>query len=130
MKIFPVDKIRKADLFTIKNEPISSINLMERASSKLFNWIKTHVDSEKKLVIFAGLGNNGGDGLALGRMLALNGYRVVINIIRYSKNTSDDFQINFDRLTEITGFEVNEIEECNIWVGVGKTNYGFCWRSC
>ncbi len=113
MKIFPVDKIRKADLFTIKNEPISSINLMERASSKLFNWINTHVDSEKKLVIFAGLGNNGGDGLALGRMLALNGYRVVINIIRYSKNASDDFQINFDRLTEITGLEVDEIEEVN-----------------
>ena len=120
MKIFSVDKIRKADLFTIKNEPISSINLMERASSKLFEWIVGHVKSDKKIFIFAGLGNNGGDGLALGRMLANNGYQVAINIIQYSKNTSDDFQINFERLTEATGLEVNEIDMANSVSEIGS----------
>ena len=110
MKIFSVDKIRKADFYTIENEPISSINLMERASSILFLWIKNHVKPENKIIIFAGLGNNGGDGLALGRMLTNNGYQVVINIIRYSKNTSEDFQANFNRIVEISGIEINEVE--------------------
>ena len=111
MKIFPVDKIREADAATIKNEPVSSIDLMERASTKLFNWTKEHVSTEKNINIFCGLGNNGGDGLALGRMLANNGYLITINIIRYSKKTSEDFQINYERLTGTSGITIVDINE-------------------
>ncbi len=109
MKIFSVDKIREADAITIKNEPISSIDLMERASTQLFNWVVDHVATEKKINIFCGLGNNGGDGLALGRILSKNGYQVIINIIRYSEKTSDDFQINFERLHKISGITIVDI---------------------
>lgn len=111
MKIFSVDKIRGADAATIKNEPISSIDLMERASTHLLNWIKEHVSTEKKINIFCGLGNNGGDGLALGRMLANSGYSVIINIIRYSKKTSEDFQINYERLAGISGITIVDIND-------------------
>jgi len=111
MKIFSVDKIRKADAFTIENEPIRSIDLMERASAQLFGWMKKHLTPNKKIFIFTGLGNNGGDGLALGRMLVADGFQVVFNIIRYSENTSDDFQINFDSLSKIPGIEINTIEK-------------------
>ncbi|HJN05171.1 MAG TPA: NAD(P)H-hydrate dehydratase [Bacteroidales bacterium] len=113
MKIFSVDKIREADTSTINNEPISSIDLMERASTQLFNWIKEHVTTEKKINIFCGLGNNGGDGLALGKMLANSNYQVIINIIRYSEKTSDDFQINYNRLTGISGITIVDIKETN-----------------
>lgn len=113
MKIFPVEKIREADAFTIKNEPISSIDLMERAATQLFNWIRNHVSTEKPIFIFTGLGNNGGDGLALGRILAKNGYLVTINIIRYSENTSDDFQINYKRLNGISGISIVDINDIN-----------------
>ena len=113
MKIFSVDKIREADATTIKNEPIASIDLMERAATQIFNWVLDHVSSEKTIYIFAGLGNNGGDGLALGRMLANDGYVVTINIIRYSKKTSIDFQINYERLNKISGITINEINNSN-----------------
>ena len=113
MKIYTVDNIRKADAFTIKNEPIRSIDLMERASDRLFGWMKNHVTPDKKIFIFAGLGNNGGDSLALGRMLARDGFQVVFNIIRYSDNNSDDFQSNFDRLNDIQNIEINEIEKAS-----------------
>ena len=69
MKIFPVEKIREADAYTIANEPISSIDLMERASKQLFKWIRKHINRKTEIVVFAGLGNNGGDGLALSRLL-------------------------------------------------------------
>jgi len=111
MKIFPVEKIREADAFTIENEPISPNELMERAATQLFTWIQSHVKTDKKINIFVGLGNNGGDGLALGRMLANNGYQVTINIIRYSDINSDDFQINYERLTGLSGITIIELKE-------------------
>lgn len=109
MKIFSVDKIREADAATIKNEPIASIELMERAVNKLFGWIQNYVSADKKIYIFTGLGNNGGDGLALGRILANSGYLVEIGIIRYSDSSSDDFQINYERLKDISGINITDI---------------------
>ncbi len=111
MKIFPVDKIREADAYTIENEPISSINLMERASNELFLWIKDHIKKDIAFHIFCGLGNNGGDGLALARMMADEGYEVIVNIIRYSDKTSDDFQINLERLIEKDNVKLIDIND-------------------
>jgi len=112
MKILPVNKIREADAYTIKNEPIASIDLMERAALQLYKWIKKRVDKTHIIHVFAGLGNNGGDGLALSRMLAKKGYEVNIHIIRYSDKTSGDFQANYERLTkeglENNIFDMNE----------------------
>lgn len=113
MKIFPVEKIREADAFTIKNEPIPSIDLMERAATQLFTWIQNHVKAENRIYVFTGLGNNGGDGLALGRMLANSGYVVTIYIIRYSDKTSEDFQINYERLIGISGVTILDIKEAS-----------------
>ncbi len=109
MKIFSVDKIRKADAYTIKNEPVLSIDLMERASKKLFDWIKKNVSSNRKIQIITGLGNNGGDGLALGRMLTGIGYDIHVSIIRYSKNTTEDFEINLKRIKETSNVSVTDI---------------------
>ena len=109
MKILSVDKIRDADAYTIKHEPISSLDLMERASEKLFMWVCEHVDNKKSIEIFVGLGNNGGDGLALGRMLMNEGYEVSINVLRYSDNITDDFQINYDRLLDLDKHVVKNI---------------------
>ncbi len=106
MKILPIEKVREADAYTIKNGPIASVDLMERAAKQLFKWIKKKVDKTHVIHIFAGLGNNGGDGLALSRMLAKKGYEVKIHIVRYSEKTSEDFRINFERLSA-AGFEKN-----------------------
>ena len=101
MKILPVEKIREADAYTIANEPIADIDLMERAAGQLFRWITKRVDSSHRFFVFAGLGNNGGDGLALSRMLLESGYDVNVHVVRYSEKSSESFQKNYERFEVI-----------------------------
>lgn len=101
MKILSVQQIREADAYTIQNEPISSVDLMERAAFQLFKWIKKRVDQSHSIKIFAGPGNNGGDGLVLGRYLAQENYQVDFYLVQFTDKASDDFSINLKRLQEI-----------------------------
>lgn len=78
MKILTGKDIREADLYTIEYEPVASIELMERAALALEAEIaaaaettedqKTAAEAPEYLII-AGKGNNGGDGLAVARLL-------------------------------------------------------------
>ena len=70
IKILPVDKIREADAYTIKNEPIESIDLMERAALACFEWLRPFLKKKSQVKVLCGPGKNGADGLAIARMLA------------------------------------------------------------
>jgi NAD(P)H-hydrate epimerase len=109
MKILNVNQIREADNYTIKNEPIDSIHLMERAAASSFDRIKVSLSLSRQIRIFCGSGNNGGDGLALSRMLIQAGYQVQTYLIKSSENYSDDCQMNLNRLKEITDNQVYEM---------------------
>ncbi len=103
MKILPVEKIREADAFTIENEPIDSVDLMERAASKVYEWfMKRCKTKEVSVKIFCGIGNNGGDGLALARMLFFTGIIPQVFVVRFSDKMSRDCEANFNRLKEET----------------------------
>ena len=103
MKILPVEKIREADTFTIENEPIDSVDLMERAASKVYDWfMKRCKTKEVSVKIFCGIGNNGGDGLALARMLFFTGIIPQVFVVRFSDKMSRDCEVNFNRLKEET----------------------------
>jgi ADP-dependent NAD(P)H-hydrate dehydratase / NAD(P)H-hydrate epimerase len=103
MKIFRCDQIREIDEFTIKNEPISSIDLMDRAARKLFEWYLTKFERSRLVFIFVGPGNNGGDGLALARMLAETRYNVEVYYSEFTDKRSVDWEANYNRLiTETT----------------------------
>lgn len=103
MKILPVEKIREADAFTIENEPIDSIDLMERAAFMVYEWIVKRCKSKEVVIkIFCGMGNNGGDGLALARMLFLTGIIPQVFVVRASDKMSRDCESNFNRLKEET----------------------------
>ncbi|MCP4550545.1 MAG: NAD(P)H-hydrate dehydratase [Bacteroidetes bacterium] len=114
MKILSVDNIRKADAYSIVNEPITSIDLMERASKACTKWIMDKVSIETKVRVVCGLGNNGGDGLAIARLLAEKDYQVNALIIRYSNKVSDDFSVNLNNLKKQENCEIidirNEVE--------------------
>ena len=102
MKIFNATQIRAIDAYTIKNEPIASIDLMERASESFVYWFIQQFDTDQPVVIFAGVGNNGGDGLAIARILKDNYcYDVKVYAVRFSEKPSPDFKINEQRLTEL-----------------------------
>lgn len=103
MKILTVEKIREADAFTIENEPIDSVDLMERAASKVYDWIVKRCKTKEVVIkIFCGIGNNGGDGLALARMLYFTGIIPQVYVVRFSDKMSRDCEINFNRLKEET----------------------------
>lgn len=102
MKIFTADQIRAWDAYTIANEPIASIDLMERAATACRNWILQHQYSKKKLHIFCGKGNNGGDGLAIARLLLQEAVAVTVYIFETGAKGTDDFQQNLERLHTFT----------------------------
>ena len=70
MKIFPSSSIKKLDAYTIEHEPIASIDLMERAATVLTKAITDRWSTDTPVTVFAGPGNNGGDALAIARMMA------------------------------------------------------------
>ena len=97
MKIFSAAKVRQWDAYTIAHEPIRSVDLMERAATACVNWIGSHFEKADNYYIFCGTGNNGGDGLAIARMLLLAGKAVKIFIVEGQKRSAD-FSYNLDRL--------------------------------
>jgi ADP-dependent NAD(P)H-hydrate dehydratase / NAD(P)H-hydrate epimerase len=104
-------EIKKWDKFTLEKEPISSIKLMERAS-ETFVFHFTSLFSEKtKVVIFCGSGNNGGDGLAIARILLKMGYQTTPYIVK-SENYSPDVKINLKKLKSLT--KVIEFDNGNL----------------
>ena len=94
MKIFTAALVRQWDAFTIANEPVSSINLMERAATACYDWLTTYLKASTPFVIFCGTGNNGGDGLAIGRMLLQAGHTVSVYILAGEKRSEDFLSIS------------------------------------
>ncbi|MCF8297548.1 MAG: NAD(P)H-hydrate dehydratase [Saprospiraceae bacterium] len=109
MKVLSIEQIREADKYTIENEPIESINLMERAGENCFNCLCEKIEIKVSVKVFVGLGNNGGDGLVIARLLSEKGYNVQVFVIRYSHKSSNDFQINYERLSKIKEVEIIEL---------------------
>lgn len=101
MKFFATSQIADLDQYTIENEPIEAIDLMERASEQLDIWIESNYDISHRIAVFAGPGNNGGDALAVSRMLAEENYRVDVFIPDSEKKFTESFMINLDRLRGI-----------------------------
>lgn len=98
MRILNTKQIRELDAYTIQHEPIASIDLMERASRAFSDWFATRVQPLKRVGVVCGTGNNGGDGLAVARMLHEWGFPVTVWIIKGGAAESDDFKINYGRL--------------------------------
>ncbi|MBT3208734.1 MAG: NAD(P)H-hydrate dehydratase [Bacteroidetes bacterium] len=111
MKILGTKQTRDADKFTIENEPIKSIDLMERAATKCTEWIVKRFDNQNRIKIFAGSGNNGGDGLVIARQLDALNYHVELFFIKFSDHISEDCSVNLSRLREQTNINIDEIEE-------------------
>ena len=98
MKLFTSAQIHELDKYTIENEPIKSIDLMERAAKAITQAITEVWGSQTPVIIFAGPGNNGGDALAVGRMLCDKGYDVCAYLFNVSGSLSEDCIINRKRL--------------------------------
>lgn len=102
MKIFSSAQIKDWDTYSIREQNISSDILMERAAQTCFHWLINNGFTQQPVLLFCGKGNNGGDGLALARMLAVNNIPVSVYILELGKPGSIDFQLNLHRLHQVT----------------------------
>lgn len=88
MKILTSAHIHELDKYTIQHEPIKSIDLMERAAKAITEAIMRRWTTHTPIVTFAGPGNNGGDALAVSRMLADQGYSVRVYLFNITVNSA------------------------------------------
>jgi len=111
MKILTAEQIRKVDATTIAQEPVESIDLMERASRECVDWIINQFGNLLSLKIFVGPGNNGGDGLAIARMLAESENDVEVFMLTPVEKISPECFTNFKRLKHKGGVKISFLEE-------------------
>ena len=103
MKIFSAKQLKEADQLTIEKQQITSNELMERAATLVYEEIHKRLEgADIPVKIFCGIGNNGGDGLVVGRLLLEQGYNVTIYVVNYSDQRSKDFLINYDRVKNLS----------------------------
>jgi NAD(P)H-hydrate epimerase len=110
LPIYPASTIRKWDEYTIKNEPITSNDLMERAAKACVAWLVKNISTEHHIDIVCGNGNNGGDGLAIARLLLFYNYQVRVFIKNDSKKSEDNLT-NLQRLKECGFTEIIYLNE-------------------
>ncbi len=99
MKILTSEQIRRIDAETIKREGIPSLELMKRAATAFYNrFTERFPDKNISVLIFSGVGNNGGDGLVIARLLHKSGYSLKVCVVEYSDQYSEDCAHNLRRV--------------------------------
>lgn len=122
MKILNSAQTREWDAFTIRREPISSLELMERAGQRCAEYLHDALP-EAPFLVFCGTGNNGGDGLVIARVLQGLGHVVRVAVAGDPGSGSRDFQLNLERVIRETsvvidylntdsGFPIPQDSEC------------------
>ncbi|MCH5328314.1 MAG: NAD(P)H-hydrate dehydratase [Coprobacter sp.] len=109
MKIFFTNETKKLDTYTIEHEPVSSLDLMERAAAAVTSEIMARWQRHTPVIVFAGPGNNGGDALAVARLLAEKGYRPDIYLFNPGRNLSPDCAQNKERLARMENIRFTEV---------------------
>lgn len=101
MKLLSTEQIRQADKYTIENEPVSSLDLMERAATAACDAIRKSADENSSFYIFCGTGNNGGDGFVIARLLLEMQRNVKVFWVKLVDKVSADCSENYNRLINI-----------------------------
>ena len=109
MKIISSTQLKELDKYTIAKEPVASIDLMERAAEELTRAITHRWDTSFHIVVFAGPGNNGGDALAVARMLSKQNYHVEVFLFNTKGKLSEECQTNLERLKECGSVYFTEV---------------------
>ncbi|MDN3606175.1 NAD(P)H-hydrate dehydratase [Kaistella yonginensis] len=109
MKIFSAAQIKNWDSYSINIEPISALQLMERAANSCVDWMVESYEINDSFSVFCGNGNNGGDGFAIARLLYLKGFEVAL-FTNQKQEYSENAWINLKKCQEITGIDIYDFE--------------------
>jgi ADP-dependent NAD(P)H-hydrate dehydratase / NAD(P)H-hydrate epimerase len=121
MLILSAKQIHEWDAYTIRNKPIRSVDLMEIAATRCLQWLQQNNFQQQPFYIFCGKGNNGGDGLAIARMLSGKGIKVNVCIIEMGQKGTDDFQTNLSLLHK-TDASIFYIQSAEHFPAIPKSN--------
>ncbi len=110
MKILSAAQIKACDEHTINTIPILSIDLMERAANRATDWLINRYPKDTLFVVLCGSGNNGGDGLAITRLLHRQGYAVKAFVLPMGSELSRDCASNLNRLQRIAPAIVEDLQ--------------------
>ncbi len=113
MKLFTTKQIAGLDKYTIENEPISDIDLMERASLQITNWLVHRFSTERKMLFFAGPGNNGGDALSIARQMGDLDFNCEVYLLDFGKPLQGSPAINWNRLEEQGKVKLSKLKSIN-----------------
>jgi NAD(P)H-hydrate epimerase len=119
MKIFTSGEIREIDAATMRLEPVTAAGLMERAATALSHRLKDIVPPEKRVNVFCGPGNNGGDGLVIARLLHDDNFNVRVFIVETGSSHSNEFRMNADRLTR-AGISPFTLADPDLFPSIGR----------
>ncbi len=139
VKIFPAETIKKIDALTIEKQGITSLQLMDRAVESLYEALAPRLKRQDKIVVMAGVGNNGGDGLGLVRLLVEYGFEVLPVIVPFSEKYSHDFKaqlkrlddagINYVYFKEAFSFEPSVVIDAIFGVGLNRPATGIAAKA-
>ena len=119
MKIFSTSQVRSLDAYTIEHEPVASIDLMERAAQAIFEAYAKSFNLQRPVLIVAGPGNNGGDALALARILVWVKSDVRVLLLHNGK-LSADCETNLQRLRNLKAEIITEITDSFVFPNINK----------
>ena len=125
MKVVTAAEMRQIDQDTIEGIGIPGIVLMETAGSAIVRAIEQHHPTCQRIGIFAGKGNNGGDGIVIARQLAHTGRDVHLFLVSPQESFTGEAQTNLQiakRLTASFGLQATpkgglQIEEIPMGTG-------------
>lgn len=108
MKILTAAQIQRIDRLTTERYAIPSLTLMENAGRGVVRYLEDHYAplASRKIAIFCGRGNNGGDGLVVARLLRQNGLHPHVVLFADPAGVKGDAQVNLERLTATGRIEV------------------------
>lgn len=109
IKIFSTLQAKEIDKYTIEKEPVSSVDLVERASTVFVHEFMRRFSRQTRIIVFAGQGNNGADALAISRLLADEAYTVEVYLFNTTQHLSPECEANRQRIIgypEITFREI------------------------
>jgi NAD(P)H-hydrate epimerase len=122
MKLFSTKQIAELDKYTIENEPIADIDLMERAAMQITNWLIRKFTTEQKMVIFAGPGNNGGDALTVARQITELGFICEVYLLDFGKALKGSPAINWERLKKQGKVKLSKITKIEEFPEINQTD--------
>lgn len=120
MKIFTASQIKALDTFSIAEQGVYSLDLMERAAMACFHWLKQHYNTDKAILVLCGMGNNGGDGLALTRILLQEGYAAKAVILKHRESFTDEASANLTALHQLDATAVQILDPGSFVSGIDE----------